>query len=287
MRRIVYLFKKCLAKFKKDKNIWLEFFNFLIKHKCTNILNKEIGFCLANHPNTLDFWKIAAYNEYENNLNTFVARNLFQKCLRMNKDNLQAYLEYYIFEIKFVEKILERRKILSQAENNDENKLKFLNDVNEAEKNIKEEIENASITDDVLNLKICEIVWRKALNAKLIDENKISLTLKFLKVLYQEKNRLGSNMKNLKNIMIQYIKELPEELIKFNLKIKKENEISDCDKNIPTDNTINQMNDNDDYNLLSIEIFLIKLEKVYYMDKTEKETDKLRVKNFYYKLSFK
>ncbi len=87
--------------------------------------------------------------------------------------------------------------------------------------------------------------------------------------------------------MIQYIKELPEELIKFNLKIKKENEISDCDKNIPTDNTINQMNDNDDYNLLSIEIFLIKLEKVYYMDKTEKETDKLRVKNFYYKLSFK
>ena len=42
LRRIVYLFKRAIAKFKKEKKIWLEFFNFLITHKCSNLLNKEI-----------------------------------------------------------------------------------------------------------------------------------------------------------------------------------------------------------------------------------------------------
>ncbi len=113
MRRIVYLFKKCLIKFKKDESIWMEFFNFLIKHKCHNIINREIGSCLVNNPYNLDFWRIAAYNELENNSNFLSARNIFQKCLRLNKKNYEAHLDYFIFELKFVQKIVERRTMLS------------------------------------------------------------------------------------------------------------------------------------------------------------------------------
>jgi len=282
LRRIVYLFKKCLAKFRKDQNIWFEFFNFLIKHKCSNILNKEIGVCLANHPNNLDFWKIAAYNEYENNLNTFVARNLFQKCLRMNKDNIQAYLDYFTFEIKFVEKILERRKILSV--NPEENKLKFLNDINEIkdeeERKEKEENEILSISDDVLNLKICEIIWKKAINA-IIKEDKVSITLKFLKVLYKEKHKLAKNMNNLKRIMIDYINENNEENIIACKKLINSSEIEFPQEDSKTANDEFELN----YGMiLKIEIFLIKLEKLYYINQSQKDVDRLRVIEFLRKL---
>lgn len=280
MRRIVYLFKKCLAKFKKDDSIWLEFFNFLIKHKCTNILNKEIGQCLANHPNNLTFWKIAAYNEYENNLNTFVARNLFQKCLRMNKDNLQAYLDYFYFEIKFVEKILERRKIL--ASNQEEDKLKILSDATQIKpedvKNAKQDAENAAISDDVLNLKICEIIWNKALNTNLISEDRIFITLKFLKILYQEKHKLGSNIKRLKQLMIQYLHDNKDELVKFYNSIKKENEICVDGINDKENNEKNHEDiDSELKAVILIEIFLVKLEKVYNETKAEKEIERVRV----------
>jgi hypothetical protein len=117
LRRIVYLFKKCLVKFKKDESIWMEFFNYLIRNKCHNILNKEIGECLINFPNNLTFWRIAAYNEFENNFNSISARNLFQKCVRINKNKFEAYHDYFIFELKFAEKVLERRKILTVRTN--------------------------------------------------------------------------------------------------------------------------------------------------------------------------
>ncbi len=263
----------------------MEFFNFLIKHKCANLLNKEIGQCLANHPNNLNFWKIAAYNEYENNLNTFAARNLFQKSLRMNRNNLQAFLDYFTFEIKFVEKILERRKILSLAK--EENKLKILanaedadsnNKQEEAEKNAKEEAENLSVSDDVLDLKICEIIWRKALSAKLTNENKVSLTLKFLKVLYQEKHMLGIHMKRLKQGMIFYLNEDKDELLKFALKTRSENET--CTEPMDLTNEAASLSIQDQVVIL-IEVFLIKLEKIYNMSKAEKEVERVRVKIIY------
>lgn len=113
LRRIVYLYKKCLTKFKKDESIWMEFFNYLVKHKCHNVINREIGFCLVNHPYNLDFWRIAAYNEFENNSNFIASRNLMQKCIRINKNNYEAHLDYFTFELKFVQKIVERRHLLS------------------------------------------------------------------------------------------------------------------------------------------------------------------------------
>ena len=84
----------------------------MIKHKCNKILNKTIGQCISNFPNNLDFWKIGAYNEYENNNNALAARNLFLKCLRLNMNNIDAHIDYFIFELKFVEKIIKRRKLL-------------------------------------------------------------------------------------------------------------------------------------------------------------------------------
>lgn len=248
----------------------MEFFNFLIRNKCNNLLNKEIGVCLSNHPQVLDFWKIAAYNEYENNLNAFVARNIFQKCIRMNKNNINAYLEYFIFEIKFIEKILERRKILTKSKEEEE-KLKFVNDVNEKEdkmtENEKEVIAKIqevlpAESDEVLNLKIGEIIWKKALNSS-IEDNNINISLSFLRTLYMNKNKLGKNINYLKKLMIDSIQSDTKEMINFCL-LKNKNKNSD---KIEEEATL----------LVKIEIFLIKLEKCYDINNSGNEIDRMKV----------
>ena len=254
------MFKRAIAKFKKEKKIWLEFFNFLITHKCSNLLNKEIGICLANNPKDLDFWKIAAYNEHENNLNTFVARNIFQKCIRMNKENLYAYLDYFLFEIKFVEKILERKKILAK-ETEEKKTLKMIDDVdvdanvdvnnnvnvvNNNDNNELVENKNKENKEDdaVLNLKICEIIWHKALKADLLEEfkdNKILTTFEFLRILYKNKSQLEKNAKTLKNKMVDYLLNNNNDLLSYY-------------------NTTDLSNAK---RLVNIDLFLLKIEKFF------------------------
>ena len=160
IRRIIVLFKKCLIKFGKNENIWMEYFNFLMNNNCINILNKEIGKCLIQNPTNINFWKIAVYNEFENNLNNLRARKLMQGCIRMNNKDLNAYLEYFTFEIKFAEKISERKTII-KGNNNDNNKLKIVNDI----------IKDDNIENEKLNT-IDNIIDKDYENDKFQNENK-------------------------------------------------------------------------------------------------------------------
>ena len=160
IRRIIVLFKKCLIKFGKNENIWMEYFNFLMNNNCINILNKEIGKCLIQNPTNINFWKIAVYNEFENNLNNLRARKLMQGCIRMNNKDLNAYLEYFTFEIKFAEKISERKTII-KGNNNDNNKLKIVNDI----------IKDDNIENEKLNT-IDNIIDKDNENDKFQNENK-------------------------------------------------------------------------------------------------------------------
>ena len=160
IRRIIVLFKKCLIKFGKNENIWMEYFNFLMNNNCINILNKEIGKCLIQNPTNINFWKIAVYNEFENNLNNLRARKLMQGCIRMNNKDLNAYLEYFTFEIKFAEKISERKNII-KGNNNDNNKLKIVNDI----------IKDDNMENEKLNT-IDNIIDKDYENDKFQNENK-------------------------------------------------------------------------------------------------------------------
>ena len=193
IRRIIVLYKKCLIKFNNNnENIWMEYFNFLLVNKCNEILNKEIGRCLTMHPTKILFWKIAAYHEYEDNLNFQNARNLLQKCIKLNNNNVEAYLEYFTFELIFAENLTQRKNILSgnkeEDKNNNDNKkkkIKMVNDIlTENEKmdvetekkeddktnNINDD-KNNNNTDDIKNLKIPEIIYDDAIN-KLVDNKK-------------------------------------------------------------------------------------------------------------------
>ena len=150
IRRIIVLYKKCLIKFNNnDENIWMEYFNFLLVNKCNEILNKEIGRCLTLHPSKIIFWKIA-----EDNLNFQNARNLLQKCIKFNQYNVEAYLEYFTFEIIFAKNFVERKDILSgkktEEKKETKKKINIINDINE-EKEKMEIDEEKNDNDDIIN----------------------------------------------------------------------------------------------------------------------------------------
>lgn len=191
----------------------MEFFNFLIKHKCHNILNKEIGECLLIHPRNLTFWKIAAYNEFENNFNSITARNLFQKSIRLNQNNIETHLEYFIFELKFAEKVAERRKILLGDK---ETKIKFIEDEDFLSKqslvkevdmshDAEEKKSEQDNTTELLKLEIPEIIWKQAHILFKHKDNSKELDIQFLGALMKYGSKL--DYKGLKEKIICSLRE--------------------------------------------------------------------------------
>lgn len=228
IRRIIALYKKCLIKFDNNaENIWMEYFNFLLKNKCTDILNKEIGRCLTLHPTNITFWKIAAYHEYEDNLNFQNARNLLQKCIKFNSSSVEAYLEYFTFEIIFAKNFIERKDILNGniKEKDKKKKLNIINDVNEEKE--KMEIENEKKEDKEKNnneqkevdnnkirdLIIPELIYNDTIK-KLIEgkdktiEDIIEIHFSFLEKLERYGNSNQINYKKLETKIINNIENL-------------------------------------------------------------------------------
>lgn len=236
IRRIIVLYKKCLIKFNKNNdNIWMEYFNFLIVNKCNDILNKEIGRCLTMHPTKIIFWKIAAFHEYEDNLNFQNARNLLQKCIKLNPGNIDAYLEYFTFELIFAENMTQRKNILlgnAKQNKKDEDKNKkivMLNDIitekekmdieeekkdEENKKDNKDDNANSELdNNDIKNLVIPEVIYDDSIN-KLINNKKkknvdelLSIHFGFLEKL--EKYGTSENL-NYQKLEIKIIKNIQE-----------------------------------------------------------------------------
>ena len=298
IRRIIVLYKKCLIKFNKDnENIWMEYFNFLLTNKCTNILNKEIGKCLTMHPTKIIFWKIAAYHEYEDNLNFQNARNLLQKCIQLNPNNLEAYLEYFTFELIFAENITQRKNILSgktikekekgdKADKGKVKKIGIVNEINEEkkmdveddkdeeeEKNndnnklIKEADDNDNENNnDIKNLIIPEVIYNDAIGKLINDKNKdkidnvLLIHFGFLEKLEKYGTSKNLNYQNLEQIIINNIKEI----LNNNSLIK--NELYLMDKEIQIVKTKLLKNKNED-SLNKIKIVYEHFEKNLFIDK--------------------
>lgn len=207
----------------------MEYFNFLISNRCNNILNKEIGKCLVKFPTNLIFWKIAAYNEFENNFNSLTARNLFQKCIRLNSKNINAYLDYFVFEIKFAEKIAERKNILINKK--EKEKLKMLDDIINSQEENKED--NTKNYGDIENLSIPKITWKNALIKvnPVSVEDKLQFHFQFLTNLEKYSSNKLINPKPLEEMIIQEILNLSSDIktkikliITKSLNIKLQNE---------------------------------------------------------------
>ena len=234
IRRIIILYKKSLIKFNKyNEKIWMEYFNFLLVNKCNDILNKEIGRCITMYPTKIVYWKIAAYHEYEDNLNFQNARNLFQKCIKLNPGNLDAYLEYFTFELIFAENYTQRKNILSgnniKEEKDNKSKKKkiaIVNDIKAEKEKMNEDKEeeeknennknndkntnnngnnNNDNNNDIKNLIIPDVIYDDAITKLINDKNKnkiddlLLIHFGFLERLEKYGTSENLNYKNLEN----------------------------------------------------------------------------------------
>lgn len=163
-KKIHSLFRKGLMKFSDDLSLWMQYIDFCKKTSSHRALGLTYGKLLQNHSNNSDIWLMAAKHEAEEMNSIENARLLFQKGLRVNKDSLVLWHEYFRLELMHVDKIKKRKRILIDGGID-------IRDEDEAE-------EPEQIEDFLMN-KTAEIVYSSAI--KTISSN-IDFRLKFITI---------------------------------------------------------------------------------------------------------
>lgn len=111
-RRIIYLYDRACRKYKQNVFLWKEYLNFLCKTRSMQKLNRVLSTVLQMHPTVIDFWLISVYTELDIKGNMFASRNLMLQAIRNNPESAIFYVEYFRFEVHFLQKIKQRQEIL-------------------------------------------------------------------------------------------------------------------------------------------------------------------------------
>ena len=131
-------------------SLWQEYLIFCYKIHSKKQFFKALSLALSHNANNLKFWLLGVYYEFDVQKNPFKARKLFFKALKLNGRNLDFWLEYFSFEIKFLAILAKRAKFLGSAEKNEKTA--------ENAKNAKnaENAENAKNAENAENAKNAE-----------------------------------------------------------------------------------------------------------------------------------
>ncbi|AAS52997.2 AER317Wp [Eremothecium gossypii ATCC 10895] len=115
-QRIVFIFQRGCNKFPKDIKFWALYLQHLKSsgnkasyRKIHSVYNQ----LLKLHPANVDVWISCAKYEYEVHANFKSCRTVFQTGLRFNPDSAKLWFEYVKFELNFVTKLINRRKVMN------------------------------------------------------------------------------------------------------------------------------------------------------------------------------
>lgn len=164
IRRIKFIFKRGTVKFPNEIEFWSHYLSFL-KSKSSQTSYKQIhsvyNELLRLHPFNVEIWISSAKYEYEINANFKSCRTLFQNALRFNTDSKKLWYEYVKFELNFITKLINRRRVMNLI-NEREQELDMLNEEKTAadkyktdgieEKQGQEEETNDDDDDDKIDL---------------------------------------------------------------------------------------------------------------------------------------
>jgi U3 small nucleolar RNA-associated protein 6 len=159
-RRIERLFRSVCHRFKNDVQLWLTFIEFLQKQHDYSTASSTFTSALQTHGTKYWLWIMAAKFEFEVMVSPSSARSLFQRALRLMPQEKKLWLEYFKFELLYVELVQKRQAVLERT---------------------KEEIQNNE-EDAVLQGKIVQIVFN---NAQETIENDPKFVCSFVKILYE------------------------------------------------------------------------------------------------------
>lgn len=111
-RRVLFIFDRSIKKFPNDFALWEQYLNYAKRQKLFKKIYKVYTQLLQLHPTSVESWIDAAQFEFEVVGSAKNSRVLFQKGLRFNKDSKKLWLSYTIFELSYITKLLNRRKLL-------------------------------------------------------------------------------------------------------------------------------------------------------------------------------
>ena len=163
-QRIGFIYQRGTNKFPQDLKFWAMYLNFL-KSRGVSTSYKKIhsvyNTLLKLHPNNVDIWISCAKYEYEKHANFKSCRSVFQNGLRFNPDVPKLWFEYIKFELNFITKLINRRKVMNLI-NEREQELDMLNEAKEKGANDEDEDEeNSGIksisTGDAMKDKLNEL----------------------------------------------------------------------------------------------------------------------------------
>ena len=116
-RRIAFIYSRAVRRFKRDLDVHLRYVAFCKRNGGTRSAGKAFLGALQMHAGNAALWAEAAFWEYEGNLDPASARALFQRGLRVveREDARGLWVHYFRMEVMYVEKVLERRRVLGLA----------------------------------------------------------------------------------------------------------------------------------------------------------------------------
>lgn len=131
-QRITFIYQRGTNKFPQDLKLWAMYLKYL-KTRGAETSYKKIhavyNQLLKLHPSNVDVWISCAKYEHETHANFKSCRTIFQNGLRFNGDSAKLWYEYVKFELNFITKLLNRRKVMGLI-NEREQALDMLNDEN-------------------------------------------------------------------------------------------------------------------------------------------------------------
>ncbi|SCU94389.1 LADA_0G08240g1_1 [Lachancea dasiensis] len=114
-QRIQFIFQRGCNKFPKELKFWSFYLNYL-KNRGQKTSYRRIhsvyNQLLKLHPTNIDIWVSCAKYEYEVHANFKSCRTVFQNGLRFNPDSTMLWFEYVKFELNFITKLINRRKVM-------------------------------------------------------------------------------------------------------------------------------------------------------------------------------
>ncbi|KRZ78881.1 U3 small nucleolar RNA-associated protein 6 -like protein [Trichinella papuae] len=157
--RIENLYRVACRRHSDDENIWLARIEFAEKRKMFHAVSKLYLHMLQLHTKKPNLWLLAAKWEFEKNGSCQNARLLLQRAIRFNEKSKKIWIEYFRFELLYIEKLYQRYLLIRST--------------GDGEKDIEEEFNFDKY------LKLPEIIFLSA--AKAIP-NDLKLCQQFLNI---------------------------------------------------------------------------------------------------------
>jgi len=116
MKRISFLFERALRKFSGDIQLWKQYLEYSKRIGSHHAIGKILPRAIQLNPKETSLWLLHASWELEMQGNIDGARSIMQRALRLTKSAREVWLGFARMEVRFVAKMVERKRRLGLIE---------------------------------------------------------------------------------------------------------------------------------------------------------------------------